>query len=800
MFRNYLLITLRNLKKHKWYSFINITGLAVGMACCILMFLWVQNELSYDRFHENADDIYRVIIEKRTEHGSSYDVFGPSALGPALKEKYPEFVDYAITSRVFTGWHLYYGDKGYVNDVIIAVTPQFLRLFSFPFVKGDPETALNERNSVVLTENMAKKYFGDADPMGKVILDEDGGDGYKVTGLIENIPDNSHLQVDCIMSIIGWNLSDDDWRRLVVTTYVQLKKNSSVKDVSQKISGIVKAHYSESRVENISLQPLTKIHLYSDFDKKTGIQRRMAYMYFLSLVALFIFLIACINYMNLSTARSSIRAKEIGIRKVAGAYKKDIITQFFSESIILSFFALPLAVFLTELVLPLFNILAGKQLTMDFSSKVLLIFVLLIITLITGLVSGSYPALFLSSFQPVSVLKGMSKQGARSGSVLRRILIIAQFSFAIILIIGTITIFSQLSYMKNYDLGFNKDYLISFEMHGDFNKNKETIKYELLQHPNIINVTRSNFAINSNLPRFSRDNPINKINWEGKKPQEEIMLYPAVVDYDFLETFNIQIVKGRFFSKEYTTDVSNIVLNETAAKAMGLTDPIGKRISVELSGYLGNEKLDGFIIGVVKDYHQCSLHSEVQPFLLTLAENITVDMTVKMRPENIQETIRFIDSKWKEYLPGFDLPYVFLDDTIEKFYKEDVRIGTIFKYFTFLAIFIACLGLFGLVSFLVEQKTKEIGIRKVLGSSVRNIVLLLTKEYTKWVVIANVIAWPVGYLAMKIWLQNFAYRINMSWNIFIISGVAAFSIAMITVSYQSIKAARANPADSLKYE
>ncbi len=799
MFKNYLKTALRNIKKHKGYTFINICGLAVGMTCCILMLLWVQNELSYDRFHEHAHNLYRVVFEKRTAQGTTEDLSGPVPLGPAMKAEFPEIADFTTCMGPYTGNNLLYNGKGFMNDICYNMDPHFFEIFSFPFIKGSSKTALNEPYSIVITEKMARKYFGDEDPLGKFIYDEEAQRDYKVTGLIENIPQNSHLQFDCIYPRRAQR--GENWSRYIAGYYVLLKEKTSSDELSLKIVDLVKKHHPETSIESVYLQPITNIHLYSDIEADVEGRRNITYVYLLSVTALIIFLIACINYMNLSTARFTLRAKEIGIRKVSGACRKNIIEQFFCESILLSSLALPIALILTEFALPVFNNLSGKQLTFNILKNIYIVPELFIIILITGVIAGSYPALFLSSFQPVQVIKEANIRGIRSNILLRRLLIIMQFSLTIILFIGTAVIHNQLNFIRNRNLGFDRNNIITFEPAGDFYWNYQRVKHEVLQHPDIINVTKSSFTENSNLPRHMYENPIKEITWEGKNPGNETVPYPTSVDYDFLRTFNIPLLEGRFFSKDLATDSSNVILNETAVKAMGLTSPIGKRISFKLRTLSSSEipTHNGLIIGVVKDFHQRSLHSKIQPIILTLLD-LPSDLTVKVKTENMSETISFMNKKWQESLPGFELPYKFLDETIDNFYKADERIFSIFTYFSFLAIFIACLGLFGMVSFMAERRTKEIGIRKVLGASLLGIISLQVTEFIKWILLANVIAWPAAYFAMNRWLQNFAYRVNPSVFVFMLAGFITLIIALITVSYQAVKVAHANPVESLRYE
>ncbi|HEX9974328.1 MAG TPA: ABC transporter permease [bacterium] len=784
MFKNYLKIALRNIKKHKGFSFINVTGLAIGMAICILMLLWVRDELSFDRFHENGDQIYRVVSEIHTADHISRNARTPNPLGLTLKAKYPEIINF-VRFQGFDQWLVKYEDKSFINDNLGTADPSFFEMLSFPFIKGDPKTALKDKNSIVITENMAKKYFGDEDPMGKVLkILED----FTVTGVIKNIPENSHFHFDCIFPIeimeSFWETNFDDWRAIRFYTYLQLGKNNSGEMVSQKIANVVRDHLPSSNTK-IYLQPLRDVHLRSDFewDLDNYAQGSMTYIYIFTLVAFCILLLACINFMNLSTARSMQRAKEVGMRKVSGAQRSDVIKQFFGESILLTFIALFLALILTELILPVFNNLSGKQLSLEFFNNFGFLIGLLGIALLTGIISGSYPAIFLSRFHPAEVLKGVSHWSTNRGTSLRKILVIFQFALTTILIIGTTVIYNQVNYIRNKNLGFNRDHIITF---GSHHMNYEPFKNELLKNPNILSMTQSQAP---NLQPWG----VIGFNWEGQTPdQKDIMLYPVQVDYDYLKTFNIKMAEGRFFSKEFSTDATQaVVINETAAKVLGMKSPLGKKIS--------HEQLQGTIIGVIKDFHQSSLHNQIEPLIFHIPEEFHL-ICAKLNSKNISKTLALIEKTWKKFVPNYPFTYEFLDKTIDNQYKAEQKISTIFKYFTILAIFIACLGLFGLASFMTEQRTKEIGIRKVLGASISGILFLLTREFTKWVLFANLIACPIAYLAMNKWLQNFAYRINLGVWIFVLSAVIALIVALVTVGYQAIKAALANPVESLRYE
>ncbi len=785
MLKNYLKIALRNIRRQKGYSFINIAGLAIGMACCILILLWVQDELSYDRFHENAGDIYRVIQDiKFADHDTTWAITqGP--LGPSLKADFPEIINATrITGR---GFRLTYGDKSF-DEALRMADGSIFEMFTFPLVKGDPATALSDPHSIVITEEMAEKYFGEEDPLGKTIKADNQWD-FQVTGILKKVPRNSHLQFDFLIPFIfgrELNYTVDNWRNSQFRTYVQLKNGVPVQEVIQKISGYLYEKPTLEKDAKLNLQPLTRIHLYSnyEFDSAHG---DITYVTIFSIIAFFILFIACINFMNLATAKSGNRAKEVGMRKVAGAHKTDIVRQFYGESILLAFIALLVALTIVWLLLPTFNNLAAKELSMGVSGNIVVLLGLLGITLLTGVISGSYPALFLSAFQPVKILKGSLQSGSK-GSVFRKILVVFQFALTILLIVCTIVVYNQLNYMRNMKLGYNKEYMIYKGMRGDVRAKFDSVKNELLQNPNILGVTAS-----SSVPTYGYTFSNSLWRWEGQDPNEETLMRAVFVDLDYFKTFGMEIVEGRSYSKEFPTDATEaIMVNEEAVRVMGMESPIGKRLSI------GDNNLK--IIGVVKNYHFRSLRQEIDPLILICLPNQCGVLFARLKSENMPETIGYMENIWKEFAPGHPFNYRFLDEALDDLYRSEQRIGTILRYFSILAIFISCLGLFGLASFMAEQRTKEIGIRKVLGASVSNIVLLLSREFTKWVLLANIIAWPVAYYAMYKWLQSYAYSTNIALWSFILSGVIALVIATVAVSYQSIKAAVTNPADSLRYE
>jgi len=786
MFNNYIKIALRNLKKYRGYSFINISGLAIGMASCILMLLWIQDELSFDRFHENKNVLYRVIAEIKSDDQTEYSAQTPPALATTLIEEYPEIVNATRFVSVPKGWLLQYKDKSFLNDRLGSADPSFFDMFSFHFLKGDPKTALKDAYSIVVTENFAQKYFGKDEPLDKIIKIH--GNNFKVTGVIKNIPKNSHIQFDFIFPTTfwkdAWGMDLNSWSNFQYFTYVQLQNDTETTGLSQKIATIINKNLPQQN-SKIYLQSIKDVYLHSEYKNDLSGLGSIKTVSFLFLIALGILIMACINFMNLSTARSSNRIKEICMRKVIGANRKDIVKQFLSEAIILSVFALFLAFFIVYFILPTFNLISGKQISLNILGLDLILG-LIIITIFTGFLSGSYPAFFLSTFQPVQLLKTKLQKRSKHRLSLRSILVICQFVFTIVLIISSTVIYRQLNFIWNKPLGFDKDHVVYFLARGQFGKNYEAAKNVLLQNPYIINVTKSD-------PPYSLHpgSGIININWEGKNSQKKLTMYETSVDYDYLLTFNMEMAQGRFFSREHSTDVSNIILNETAVKKMSLTSPIGKRFSFN--------GVKGEIIGIMKDFHHSSLYSDIKPMFFKFNKN-NIYLCVKIDPKNISETIDFLENKWNEYVPGFPFTYDFLDETINSYYQSEKQIETIFRYFTLLAISIACLGLFGLAAFTAEQRTKEIGIRKILGATILEILFIVSREFTKWVFIAALIACPIAWIIMEKWLQHFAYHINLGIDIFLFSSILALFLTLFTVSYQIYRAARINPIESFKYE
>ena len=798
MFKNYLKIALRNIKRNKGYSFINIAGLSVGLTCCILILLYVKYELSYDRYHENADNIYRVVMKQpgNVYMGNDWFNVGPGGLKSTLMEEYPEVI-YSTRARP-EGGYIYYNNNIFEERSIFFVDPEFFKVFSFPLISGDPETAVKEPFSMLITQRIAKKYFGNEDPVGKIINVEKKYD-FEVRGVLDNCPENSHFTFDILASfnslytlyggkdrIETWDSGNSGWN-----TYIQLRENFNPLDLESKFPAMAKKYRGEDYKGEFHLQSLTSIHLHSNINFEIEANGDIRHIYIFSAIAFFIMLIACLNYMNLATARAASRFKEIGVRKVIGAGRRHLIRQFLGESMIFTTAALLISLILVSLLLPSFGSFINRNLENNIFSDFPILIYLVCIALFVGAISGSYPALYMSALKPVNVIKGSLSTGSvrKKSSAFRNSLVVVQFVISIVMIICTLTVFRQLNFIKNSKLGFTKDHIITGYLHdSNLRENLEPFKNDLSQYPRINDV-----YINGALPVTIGSN--NRAKWEGLAEGEKGPLtYMGFVNYNFLDFFNIELIEGRNFSKEFSTDISQaIILNEKAVEVTGWENPIGKKFRV----------WDwGVVIGVIKNFHNTSLHLKVEPMALHLTRpnRSSGYFAVKISSDDIPGTLAFIENKFKEYCPGYPFNYSFLDERIDRMYRSEQRLGQIFNYFTLIAIFISCLGLFGLASFTAEQRTREIGIRKVLGASISGILMLISREFVKWVLAANVIAIPIAYIAMNRWLQNFAYRIPIGIWTFVISVAMALMIALISVSYQSIKAATANPVDSLRYE
>jgi len=796
MIRNYMKIALRNIKKHKGFSFINITGLSIGLTCTILMLAYVHHELSYDRFHKNAENIYKVIC--KTEGG--LNALSPGALKSAVLDGFPEVINAARVCPWggylnFNGSIRYEGNR-YIENRFFIVDQEFLDIFTFPLISGNPQKALSEPFSIVLTQEMAEKYFGNEDPMGRILKFDNKYD-YKITGILKEVPVNSHFMFDFLVSINtmyytsyrGRKSDLVNWGHYFSATYIQLEKECNPDILESKLQTLVKKHTDERSEHEFFLQPLTKIYL-NPMNPPIGKSSDIRYVYLFSGIAFINMLIACFNYMNLATARSSNRINEVGIRRVVGANRFHLIRQFFSESFLYVVISLLLSILLVKLFLPAFGSLIDRDLNFALLNDSWILPTLICITLLVGIIAGSYPALFLTSLSPFNILKGGFKISKKRSTRTRNSLVIIQFVFSIALIICTFFIYNQLNYIKNTNLGFSRDYIVVApvaEMNSE--RDYETLKNKLSQHSQIIHT-----SVSSKLPSLITGG--GSARWEGKT-DENIRFTHGFVDYNFLDLYGMELLEGRNFSKGIHTDVKQAyILNEKAVKAIGWKAPIGKRFNQ------GREE-DGVVIGVIDDFHFLPLHRRIEPLVLSLIQNEWEEarfLSIKISSNDITSTLSFVEEKFREFSPDYSFSYSFFNNQIDRMYRSERKLGQSFITFTLIAVFIACLGLLGLASFTAEQRTKEIGIRKVLGASVPGIFVLLSREFTKWIVLANIIAWPIAYYFMNKWLQNFAYRISLSVWIFILSGLTALCIALLTISYQAIKAARASPIEALKYE
>ncbi len=805
MFKNYLKIVLRNMNKNKVYTMLNISGLTIGLTVFILVSLYIQFELSFDRHHEKAGKIFRV-VQKNTGNvagETSISATTPPAFAPALRNEFPEVVSSTAIGPM-ENLLISYGEKSFQEPVVHFAGPETFDIFTIPFISGDPATALLNPNSIVISRRTAEKYFGEENPVGKVLTLKEEYE-YLVTGLIKNMPDNSHFIMDIIVPFRNFfdfkfgKSSLNSWADYSsFYTYFLLEENTGPVDLEKKLPALLnKYKYSSSSISEKDkdiylLEPLTSIYLYSSAGSGIGTQTDIKYIYLFSLTAFLILIIACVNYMNLATARSVQRCKEVGLRKVVGANRGQLVRQFLGESLIFALFALAVSIIAAQMLLPAFNSFFERQLSLDLFSNYQIVTVILSAVIFTGLFAGIYPAFYITSLKPAEVLKGSFNKSTK-GSMLRNILVTAQFSAAVLLIIVTLVVKDQLNFIKNKDMGYEKDRIMVIHV-GDkgtrknFHNNLETIKAELKRNPAVISVAGS-----KRLPHNVDFNPLNRM-LPGKEPESYVPAYGVWGDQDFISLYGMDIVEGRNFSMEYTSDLEGaILINETAAKLCKWDSPIGRELT-----YWGNRT--GRIVGIVKDFHFQPLHKPIRPLCIYYEPESFDYMSLKLNTDNMSETIAFIGKTIKKFSPGHPFEYHFFDDVFNKIYQTEQKIGSIFSVFATLSIIVACLGLFGLSLFTAEQKTKEIGIRKVLGASVSDIVISLSKEFTKLVLLGNLIAVPAAWYIMNEWLGNFAYRTDLSIFLFITACIISFLVALLTVSYQALKAAAANPVKSLKYE
>ncbi len=790
MLKNYLKIAFRNLWKQKIYSFINILGLAVGMAACLLIYLFIDHELRFDRIHPKGENIYR-LNEVQSFEGISPQRVALSMypMGPALKATYPEIADFV---RFVNGGTVLRNDpKQIIVEKTFWTDPAFFSVFDFALRHGDRATALNEPNSAVLTEETAQKLFGTDEVIGKSFLQ--GERQFKITGVLQNIPKTSHLQFDAIFSVstIEDERARSNWGSNWLVTYLLLTPGANPEKLEQAFPQFLEKNMGEGKkFYELYLQPLHEVHLgsmpvthdYNNWQKFDG-----KYIFVFSLLAVFVLVIAAINFMNLSTARSSSRSKEVGVRKSIGAHRTQLARQFLGESVLLAFIALAVAVLIAELALPLLNAISRRALELNLFSEPALLPGMIGFTFLLGLVAGIYPALFLSSFQAVEVLKDKMPASGRKAT-LRNILVVAQFAIAIALIVGTALTVQQFRFMRDRDPGFRRDQIVLLQMNGTSNKKYELLKEEFFRNPAVLAVTASGQRLGNNIHQNSA---------RTKGDSAEIRLSPSHlhVARNFIEFYGLEIVAGRAFSEEIPTDKRfAYIVNEALVKDLGWDEPLGKQFGVSWEDTLGT------VIGVVKDFNFNSLHHKIQPLYISSQNWGYDEMSVKISPQNYAAALGHLEKIWNEHVPDRPFQYVFLDDHFAALYLSDKQVSQIVGVIAGLAIFTACLGLFGLAAITTEQRTKEIGIRKLLGASLSNLIVLLAQNFARLVLLAFLIAAPVAYFIMQNWLQNFVYRIDIGWWVFLLAGGSALMIALATVSAHAIKAALANPVEALRYE
>jgi ABC-type antimicrobial peptide transport system permease subunit len=792
MIKNYFKTAWRNIIRNKRFSIINILGLALGLTCSLLIMLWVNDEKSVDAFHANGKYLYQVYERNYFDGKVQADYPTQGLLAEELRRVVPEIqyasgFEYASapgSSNTFEA-----GEKIAKMNGLFA-GEDFFKMFSYPLLQGNTTTALNGPGGVAISKHMAEYFFGSADQAINKMIRFENAENLKVTAVFDNIPANSSQQFDFLRTWTDFVKQNDwvhHWGNTDPQTFIQLRPDADAAKVQAKIKDFIYNYQQKDKsfITELALQPYSEKYLHSNFKNGYPDGGRIEYVNLFSIIAVFILLIACINFMNLATARSAKRAKEVGIRKVVGAMRSTLIAQFVGEAILLTLFSIIIAIILTALALPAFDQLTGKQLSLPFNQSSFWLTIIGLL-LITGFVAGSYPALFLSSLKPVRVLKG-SLKFSWGASFFRKALVVFQFALSVFLVIAMIVVYKQLNYIQTKNLGYDRDNLLYIPIEGDLVKNYELFKQEALSNTGIVNVSKMR---NSPTAIFHHTT---SIAWPGKDPNLSVSFADGVVGYDFVKTMNLQLQAGRDFSKAFGTDSISYLLNETAVKKIGLADPVGKTIS------WGNHP--GKVIGVMKDFHFNSLHENIEPLIMRLDENWTWGtILVRIKAGKTKETIATLQSICKELNPKFPFTYQFSDLEYAKLYESEKVMSKLANIFAFLAIFISCLGLFGLATFTAEQRTKEIGVRKVLGASSSSIVRLLSANFLKPIILAFLVAFPASWYAMNNWLQNYAYKIDISWWMFAIAGLLTVCIAFITVSYESIKAALVNPVESLRTE
>ena len=808
MLRNYFKTALRNLWKNKGFSALNIVGLAIGLATCLLIVIYVIDELSYDRYNEKADRIMRVDAEIKFGGNHFILAVSPPLAGPSMMQDYPE-VEQQTRFRGQGGLLVKKGSLNIREDRVIYADSTLFDVFTLPMISGDPRTALTTPRSMVITEKMARKYFNGTDIVGRSLIVDDSIN-YKITGVIRDLPSQSHFDFDFFlaMSQLSSSRATDEWLSNNYNTYVVMKPGTDPKKLEVKLKGMITKYIApliRSAVNQsmedfekggnfvgFSLTPLTSIHLHSNKTAELSANGSIQYVYIFSAIAAFILLIACVNFMNLSTARSSNRAKEVGVRKVLGSLRGHLITQFIMESMLISLISMVLAVGIALLLLPVFNSMAAKDMSIGFFTRPWLIPGMLLLVIVVGLMAGSYPAFFLSGFRPIAVLKGNMSSGFKTGW-LRNTLVVFQFGISIFLMVGTVVIYNQLNYIRTKKLGFNRDHVLILQNVYPLGKGAKAFKEDLLKLPGVQGATMTGFLPtgdyrNDNAfflsPDLDTKKAISMQNWE--------------VDDQYIPVLGMEMAKGRNFSIEFPSDSNGVVLNEAAARMIPGPDPIGVKL-YELKDVQTKKTEIWHVVGVVKNFNFNSLREVVTPMGLFLRQN-RGNLALRVNSGNIPHLINKIETKWRTMAPGQPFAYSFMDDDFNAIYKSEQRMGSISLSFSLLAICIACLGLFGLAAYAAEQRTREIGIRKVLGATVSNIMTLLSRDFLRLVMVAALISFPFAWWAMHRWLQDFAYRIDISWKVFALAGLLSALIALFTVSFQALKAALTNPVKNLRSE
>jgi putative ABC transport system permease protein len=807
MFRNYFTIALRNLRKHSFYTFINVAGLAIGIASCLIITLFILNETSYDKHFPTADRVYRINSEILFNGNHHNLAVMPAPAAEIFKHDFPE-VEASVRFRE-RGWRRIKRTVDNIKEQYTIYGSQgIFEVFGIKLLEGNVSNALTEPNTMVISKSKAEKYFPNESPVGQTLI-VDNTENYKITGVFEDFPVNTHFKFDFVFSMEGLEeAKSDNWLSNNFNTYILLKEGATPQDLEAKFPKLIDT-YIGPQVRSLfgedftmekfaasgnklvyTLMPLTDIHLHSDLTAELGANGDITYVYLFGAIALFILGIACINFMNLSTARSANRAKEVGVRKVLGSLRSHLIRQFLMESSLLSVFSFILAVGLAFMMMPAFNSLAGMSLNLPFDTPMFYI-ILLGAALVIGLLAGLYPSMFLSAFKPVNVLKGKVALGMKSGAV-RSSLVVLQFMISIFLVVGTITVQKQLAFIQNKKLGFGKDQVLVLHNTEILDSKQEVLKNELLKSPRIKNVSTSGFLPIAN---WGRNN--NSFWPEGTQPSQDNMISMEnwSVDHDYVPTLDMKIVQGRNFSREFPSDSTAIILNQTAVKRFGFKDPIGEKIQ---TFPFNNGKLEMENM-ITYTFHFESLKQNITPLSFLLGQS-GWSMPIRFQSADTKEVIDYVEASWKTVAPGQPFEYTFLDEAFGRMYSSEQRVGKVLGVFASLAIIIACLGLFALTAFTAEQRTKEIGIRKVMGASVSSIVLLLSKEFGKLIVIAFLLAAPLSWFAVDSWLENYTYKTEIGIFVYILAGVAAFILAWLTMGYQSIKAARNNPVTSLRSE